>query len=662
MSSKARKYLARKDKLTTKQIKIIGKETSYPHIEDARETDCGSYTCSPDNDNCSAEKVKCGPCNQVTKSCSPSLKASARWHASKYSKKCAKADNPIIVRQEDREAMVTAGFEVVEFPRGSGDYLTCPKKGQASQLFYLIANELDNSREYPYLPCCESLTRDPRRDPQSKYNVYYKNLEQLHLHAQLYEDVIFNLPEDATRESIITNIIRFLRIANGTNGKNQLSIIGMMATTSKSIQFAPLDAKEKAIKPRFKRGAEFLSALQIPINLEIADGERPFQNALETPPERPIGAMMIGCELTPDDDVPVGIIARLFLEEDKLDEEIGVHEDGSILQAVFDTFGPKQDEIFRSHSSLEIKSSSTFSRPVHARIRMRGRLPPNVKRFLGLLSLSCKRPTESWERLGVCRPGKDFSVSFLHCLETAITPGGMFPKQMFPGLMRKLFYERVQAMDWGKKPSEKLASAIGLCQQSMYDYGVKDIASFLRPSKDATWNTMNTYLDPRLFHALAQYVYQLNIVLITKKPGQLAELTLPRHQLQYIPNAIWDRTVIIYEHYGSNTLSARSFPVCELIISIPKVQSQRSSRLFLSKQASSQDEIPSIGGKLVASWLATEAAYINGVKFSSSDVPNGMSTINGWKQIVGPYGKTVALKQDGKKPCFRNSIQRKSLY
>ena len=110
------------------------------------------------------------------------------------------------------------------------------------------------------------------------------------------------------------------------------------------------------------------------------------------------------------------------------------------------------------------------------------------------------------------------------------------------------------------------------CKQEMYDYGKEDIERKIK--------NIELYFDPRLFIHLLEIKYQCNIYMFTRnKNHPNGAMILPRFNKTYYKMSNDKKTVLIYEHMGSD-LDKKEFPHCELIVQENKKDPEDMVRKF----------------------------------------------------------------------------------
>ncbi len=104
----------------------------------------------------------------------------------------------------------------------------------------------------------------------------------------------------------------------------------------------------------------------------------------------------------------------------------------------------------------------------------------------------------------------------------------------------------------------------------------EEILDKLNPNK-------TTYIDPRQFHAMAEIVFQTNIVLFYRSRGSSeTNMVLPYSKQGYIKSdGKYVRTVLIYQHFGTDVEKHIPVPHCELIETINNSSTDvRDPRIF----------------------------------------------------------------------------------
>ena len=103
---------------------------------------------------------------------------------------------------------------------------------------------------------------------------------------------------------------------------------------------------------------------------------------------------------------------------------------------------------------------------------------------------------------------------------------------------------------------EDLRSYISICKQEMYDKTSEEIDNIIRDT--------DVYLDPKFFLGGLETLYNVNIYITSKWNNPNGEISLPSFTHGYYKNTIYDKSVILYEHTGSERDRAE-YPRCEVI-------------------------------------------------------------------------------------------------
>lgn len=515
-----------------------------------------------DKSNCNTNK-DCGKtiCNPVTKKCSPNI-STTKWWAENYSRKCQPVI-PWVVDKDSVQDLRQLGYHVEEFPKNSGEFLTCPKISKAKKTydnFYLISNSLSNQKKYPFLPCCGA--DDRRIQAGALYNKYYGNLENLDLNNGTRLEMVF----ENFNSRMLDKILDF--------SKDKLTIIGFNPVTKK-----------------------FLSAKNIKLN------EDQVEKILDIPKD-PLGAVLIS-------NKGGDIVVTVFAEVDiiKAERDLFSREDGEFdpltigLNQLIDILGTSESSKFFID---RLKRNEDLNTQKRATIGRRGKLPPNIHRMLNLISLSFDT-TDNWRRRGVTR---DSSASFLHILYCVQKDNEISRDSSFA--VRRQFLE-----DVNKAGKDK---CLALCKQSMANFSELEIFGKLEPNNE-------DYVDPREFHALAQYIFNMNIILLQRSiDAEEAEFVLPYYNEMYLTSSnIYEKTVVIYEHFGADAEKFFKTPHCELV---------------------EGDITEEIGEYLLRAWLFNIKTFTGDNLILPMDIPSSFVE-NGWSQVINESGHGVKLVKDG---------------
>ena len=540
-------YNIEKDKTLELFKKYIRKYPKLPKIK-------------TDKSGCNSNK-DCGKtiCNPVTKKCSPNI-STTKWWAENYSRKCQPII-PWVVEQDSVQELRELGYHVEEFPKKSGEFLTCPKKSKGKKTydnFYLISNSLSNQKKYPFLPCCGA--DDRRSQAGALYNKYYGNLENLDLNNGTRLE-IGNFKTNA-----LDKLLNF--------AKDKLTIIG----------FDPVAKK-------------FLSAKNIKLS------EDQVKKILDVPKE-PLGALLISNKggdnvVTVFSDIDIIKAERDLFSKDEADYDpltIGLND-------LIDILGGRDSSKFFIDNFKRNEDLNTRKR---ASIGRRGKLPQNIHRLLNLVSLNFNSPSR-WRRRGVTR---DSSASFLHVLYCVKNNMEISRESSFS--VRRQFLQAVN--DMGTE------EALALCKQSMINFSDAEIFLKLDPNNE-------DYIDPREFHALAERIFEMNIVLIQRSVDmEDGEFTLPYYNEMYLTSAhIYNETVLIYEHFGAEAERFLKTPHCELV---------------------EGDITQEIGDYLIRTWLFNIQTFVGDDLVLPVEIPPQFIS-NGWSQVMSDSGHGVKLVKDG---------------
>ncbi len=541
-------YEKEKGKVVNHFKKYINKYPKLPKIK----TD--KSTCNTNKD--------CGKtiCNPVTKKCSPNI-STTKWWAENYSRKCQPVI-PWVVDKDSVEDLRQLGYHVEEFPKNSGDFLTCPKISKGKKTydnFYLISNSLSNQKKYPFLPCCGA--DDRRVQAGALYNKYYGNLENLDLNNGTRLEMVF----ENFNSRMLDMLLDF--------AKDKLTIIGFDPVTKKFLSDKNIKLSEDQVK-------------------RIVDV-----------PEDPLGAILISNK---GRDTIVTIFAEIVIikaERDLFSRDDGEFDPLTIgLNTLINILGASESSKFFID---RLKRNEDLNTQKRATIGRRGKLPANIDRLLNLISLDFN-VSDIWRRRGVTR---DSSASFLHILycvqnETEISRESSFA-------VRRQFLEDIDKIGKDK--------CLALCKQSMANFSDLEIIEKLEPNNE-------DYIDPREFHALAQYIFDTNIILIQRSvDSDDAEFVLPYYNEMYLTsNHIYEKTVVIYEHFGADAEKFFKTPHCELV------------------EGNITEEI---GEYLLRAWLFNIKTFTGDNLILPVEIPSSLIG-NGWSQVINESGHGVKLVKD----------------
>jgi len=542
-------YEKEKGKIVNHFKKYINKYPKLPKIK-------------TDKSNCNTNK-DCGKtiCNPVTKKCSPNI-STTKWWAENYSRKCQPVI-PWVVDKDTVQDLRQLGYHVEEFPKNSGEFLTCPKisKGQKTyDNFYLISNSLSNQKKYPFLPCCGA--DDRRIQAGALYNKYYGNLENLDLNNGTRAEMAF---ENFTPR-MLDKLLDF--------SKDKLTIIGFDPVTKKFLS-------AKKIKPT----------------------EDQVKKILDTPVD-PLGAVLISNK---GGNIIVTVFAEVDIikaERDLFSKDLSEFDPLTIgLNQLIDILGASNSSKFFID---RLKRNEDLNTQKRATIGRRGKLPVNIHRLLNLISLNFDS-SDKWRRRGVTR---DSSASFLHVLYCVQNDNEISRDSSFA--VRRQFLEDIDILGRDK--------SLALCKQSISNFSEAEIFGKLDPNNE-------DYIDPREFHALAQYIFKMNIILLQRSVDSVeAEFVLPYYNEMYLTSShIYEKTVVIYEHFGADAEKFFKTPHCELVEGVITEE---------------------IGEYLLRAWLFNIKTFTGDNLILPMDIPNSFIE-NGWSQIINESGHGVKLVKDG---------------
>mgnify|MGYP003642029312 FL=1 len=508
-------------------------------------------------------------CNPITKTCSKNI-STLGWWAENYSRKCQGAViRPWVVEPSSVDSLRGLGYNVEEFPKNSGEYLTCRKtavKGkEVYQNFYIMANTLSNSKDYPFIPCCGS--EDRKSHAGNSYNKYYYNLDKLDLNNGANIKITFK----KFKKKQLKILLEF--------AKDKFSVIGFNKHTKKF-----LDAKKLSVSK---------------------EEERLINNY----PEDPIGALLIsqkGKSTTATIFVEIDIVeieSRSYSNnyEDFESVSIGIQ---SLLENLFDSAVNKKPNAYSiEFHSDSLKRSEDLHTQKRATIGRRGSLPVNIKRLLDLVSLENDK-VSVWKRKGVTR---DSSASFLHVVKCFVDNTDISGDSSFA--IRAEFLTAVKMLN----------SGITLCKQSMYDFTTDEILTKLQPNS-------NAYINPRLFHALVEKIYEVNIILIQRGiDDDEGTFILPHHKNIYLTQGmIYEKTMMVYEHFGTDAEKFLRTPHCELVEGVSNA---------------------AIESYMYRIWLYSTKFFYGNTLVTPITIPQ-VFLASGWKQGINESGKGFLLIKD----------------
>ena len=519
---------------------------------------------------CNTSKdCKKATCNPTTKTCSKNISTSS-WWAENYSRKCQGTLAPWVVEPSSVDALRKIGYNVEEFPKNSGEYLTCRKKvikgKEVYQNFYIMANTLSNSKEYPFIPCCGS--EDRKSHAGNPYNKYYYNLDKLDLNNGANIKITFK---------------KF--------NKNQLKIL---------LEFA----KDKFSVIGFnKHSKKFIDAKNLSVSKDDA-------KLINNYPTDPIGALLIsqkGKSTTATIFVEIDIVEmenRLYTNNYE-DYEMVSLDIQPLLENLFGSpFNKKNKAYTIEFHSDSLKRSEDLHTQKRATIGRRGTLPVNIERLLNLVSLENDQ-VAVWKRKGVTR---DSSASFLHVVKCFADNTDISGDSSFA--IRDEFLTSVKMLN----------SGTALCKQSMYDFTTDEILAKLQPNS-------NAYINPRLFHALVEQIYEVNIILIQRgRDDDDGTFILPHHKNIYLTQGmVYEKTMMVYEHFGTDAEKFLRTPHCELV---------------------EGDSNAAIESYMYRAWLYSTKFFYGKTLVTPITIPPVFLT-SGWKQGINDAGKGFLLMNKG---------------
>ena len=519
---------------------------------------------------CTTSKdCKKATCNPTTKTCSKNISTSS-WWAENYSRKCQGTLAPWVVEPSSVDSLREIGYNVEEFPKNSGEYLTCRKKvikgKEVYQNFYIMANTLSNSKDYPFIPCCGS--EDRKSHAGNPYNKYYYNLDKLDLNNGANIKITFK----KFNKKQLKILLEF--------AKDKFSVIGFN-----------------------KHSKKFIDATKLSVSKEE-------EKLINNYPKDPVGALLIsqkGKSTTATIFVEIDIVeieSRLYTNnyEDFEMVSLDIHP---LLENLFGSpFNKKNKAYTIEFHSDSLKRSEDLHTQKRATIGRRGRLPVNIERLLNLVSLE-NNQVSSWKRKGVTR---DSSASFLHVVKCFVDNNDISSDSSFA--IRDEFLTSVKMLN----------SGIALCKQSMYDFTSEEILSKLQSNS-------NAYINPRLFHALVEKIYEVNIILIQRgRDDDTGIFVLPHHKNIYLTQGmLYKKTMMVYEHFGTDAEKFLRTPHCELV---------------------EGDSNEAIDTYMYRAWLYSTKFFYGKTLVAPITIPQVFLT-PGWKQGINDAGKGFLLMNKG---------------
>ena len=102
-------------------------------------------------------------------------------------------------------------------------------------------------------------------------------------------------------------------------------------------------------------------------------------------------------------------------------------------------------------------------------------------------------------------------------------------------------------------------SKLETIRQENYEFSVEEIYTNIL--------NQNIYFDPHRYIRLLEDKYKINIILFSRINQPDGTFTIPHHSMNYLRwNQQYEKTIMIYEHSGSDEVDATDFPHCELIV------------------------------------------------------------------------------------------------
>lgn len=179
----------------------------------------------------------------------------------------------------------------------------------------------------------------------------------------------------------------------------------------------------------------------------------------------------------------------------------------------------------------------------------------------------------------------------------------------------------------------KEAKYAALCRQQMYDFSIEEIQSILEQG--------DLYFNPLFFVNLLEKVYNCNIYIFSRKKNDNtnAEIVLPRHLQSLYTDKNDNKSIFIYEHWGSKA-DAATYPRCELIVRW-ETRSKGEDAVSYSFDSNS---VVSKGSKIIYNKL--KASYALNTQIPEIDFPffKNNPSIKFTGQGIDSYGKTRMIR------------------
>jgi hypothetical protein len=154
----------------------------------------------------------------------------------------------------------------------------------------------------------------------------------------------------------------------------------------------------------------------------------------------------------------------------------------------------------------------------------------------------------------------------------------------------------------------------------MYDFTTDEILAKLQPNS-------NSYINPRLFHALVEKIYEVNIILIQRgRDDDDGTFILPHHKNIYLTQGmVYEKTMMVYEHFGTDAEKFLRTPHCELV---------------------EGDSNTAIDTYMYRAWLYSTKFFYGKTLVAPITIPPVFLT-PGWKQGINDAGKGFLLMNKG---------------
>lgn len=183
-----------------------------------------------------------------------------------------------------------------------------------------------------------------------------------------------------------------------------------------------------------------------------------------------------------------------------------------------------------------------------------GILPKNILRLFNIYSFNI-----SCYRIGMTRSYN----SFLECLikyESEINSN--IKKKIIDMKNNNLDNYTAHMIDYlNTRRSQLLENnehILNICRQQNYDISFEQLKSNVINN--------NTYLDPRLYITLLEYIFNVKIYLFSNRDNKDGNIVIPNYKNGFLKSYnIYKRSIIVYENWGSEDDNLL-YPQCELVI------------------------------------------------------------------------------------------------